>query len=282
MGKPLVLYHGGNCADGFCAAWVAHRHFGDAADYLPVQYGEPSPDVTGRDLFVLDFSYKRPLMLEMVSEADSTVVLDHHKTAAEDLAGLTGRKMFLHNGRLYDTSPGKPFRVVFDTQKSGGRLTQEYFFPEQPSPWLVDYTEDRDLWRWKLDGSREVSAALASYPHSFDQWNEFHEDDESRDDLIIDGAAILRYQKTVVDSHVRNAMESELDGHFILVANATTLISEVAHALAVGRPFGAAYFMRPDGKTVWSLRSTEDGIDVSEIAKKHGGGGHKHAAGFEV
>jgi len=29
------------------------------------------------------------------------------------------------------------------------------------------------------------------------------------------------------------------------------------------------------------LRSTSDGVDVSAIAKAHGGGGHVHAAGFE-
>ncbi len=36
------------------------------------------------------------------------------------------------------------------------------------------------------------------------------------------------------------------------------------------------------GKTAWSLRSTEEGIDVSEIAKRHGGGGHRNAAGFRA
>jgi nanoRNase/pAp phosphatase (c-di-AMP/oligoRNAs hydrolase) len=33
---------------------------------------------------------------------------------------------------------------------------------------------------------------------------------------------------------------------------------------------------------IFSLRSTEEGLDVSEIAKLYGGGGHKHAAGFKV
>ena len=33
---------------------------------------------------------------------------------------------------------------------------------------------------------------------------------------------------------------------------------------------------------VFSLRSEEGGLDVSEIAKKFGGGGHKHSAGFKV
>ena len=51
--------------------------------------------------------------------------------------------------------------------------------------------------------------------------------------------------------------------------------------LAQGRPFSATFFIRADGKRVWSLRSREGGIDVSVIAKAHGGGGHAQAAGFQ-
>ena len=37
-------------------------------------------------------------------------------------------------------------------------------------------------------------------------------------------------------------------------------------------------------KTKWvhSMRSRENGVDVSAIAKAHGGGGHAHAAGFNA
>jgi uncharacterized protein len=46
-------------------------------------------------------------------------------------------------------------------------------------------------------------------------------------------------------------------------------------------PFAACYWDVPNGQ-VFSLRSCENGVDVSEIAKQFGGGGHKHAAGFTV
>ncbi len=73
-----------------------------------------------------------------------------------------------------------------------------------------------------------------------------------------------------------------MDGHRILSVNATVLFSEIAGELAKGRPFGACYFDRQDGKRQWSLRSDDNGIDVSAIAKSHGGGGHAHASGYEV
>lgn len=98
--------------------------------------------------------------------------------------------------------------------------------------------------------------------------------------LVNEGEAILRYQAQLVESAVANAIEIELDGYKILAVNATCLISEICERLAQGKPFGASYFIHGDGRKIWSLRSREGGIDVSEIAKRHGGGGHRAAAGF--
>jgi uncharacterized protein len=264
--RPLVLYHGPDCADGWTAAWVAHRVLGDGADYLPVQYGQPPPDATGRPLYVLDFSYKRPEMKKLLAEAAFGVVLDHHKTAEAELAGL---------------DVPYPGRLVFDMGKSGARLAWEHFFPGQPAPWLVEYTEDRDLWAWKLPFSREVSAGLAARPRTFAEWDELGRHPHRPPGLTHEGAAILRYQSQLVDSACAHAREVDIDGHKVLAVNATCLISETAGRLAEGRPFGACWFVRGDGKRVWSLRSHDGGVDVSEVARRHGGGGHFHAAGYE-
>jgi nanoRNase/pAp phosphatase (c-di-AMP/oligoRNAs hydrolase) len=272
--KKLVIYHGGACADGFCSAWLFHRAFPDA-EFLAAQHGEPPPDVRGRDVTIVDFSYPHDVMKQMVADTGGEfVVLDHHKTAEKELAGLEGH-------------------YVFDQSKSGARLAWEFLFDNDLlpasfvrsfsracSPWLVDYTEDRDLWRWQLDSSREISAALRSYPFTFDAWAELHS--RLYFSLIPEGRAILRAERQVVDRHVRNAAEVELAGHKVLCVNATTLISEVAGELAKDRPFGVCWFERADGFRVYSLRSEPGGVDVSEIAKSFGGGGHKHAAGFQL
>lgn len=100
-------------------------------------------------------------------------------------------------------------------------------------------------------------------------------------DLVHEGRAILRYQSKLVDAIAATAREVEIGGHKILAANTSCLFSEVAEKLAQGRPFGAAWFIRSDGKKQWSLRSREGGIDVSAVAKQRGGGGHFAAAGFE-
>ena len=282
--KPLVLYHA-NCWDGFCAAWVARRALGDI-EAVPVQYGQDPPDVNGREVFILDFSYKRPVLNQMVGKARTLVLIDHHKTAAEDLA-----EFYSTNSATIGTITRNRASVycIFDMDKSGGRLAWEFFRgdelkkfsnPEELVPWLVAYTEDRDLWRWKLPQSREVNAGLRSYPLDFGRWNALHELNPLGD-LAFEGAAILRREQQIIDEHVGHARAIEMDGHLILAVNATVLFSDIAGELAKDRPFGACWFQRKDGKMQWSLRSDPKGVDVSEIAKRRGGGGHKHAAGFE-
>ena len=51
-----VLYHA-NCYDGLGAAWAIRKQLGDTADYIPVQYGESPPDVTGKHVIIADFSF---------------------------------------------------------------------------------------------------------------------------------------------------------------------------------------------------------------------------------
>lgn len=266
----LVIYHAG-CMDGFCAAWLIHRQFPDA-EFCPANYGDDPPDCAGKDVVIADFSYKRHVMLSIIDECKSLVVLDHHKTAKGELEGLEGFKC----------------QVTFDMDKSGARLTQEWLCrytdqsPEYYTDWLVDYTEDRDLWRHKLTFSKEINAAIRVWPLDFDHWGELAELHHGQlSNLVIAGASILSYQAKVVQDHVGFARMEDIGGYRVPVVNATSLISEIAGALAVGHPFGACYFDRGDGLRIWSLRSTPEGIDVSEVARQYGGGGHKHAAGFQ-
>ena len=278
---PLVIYHA-NCWDGFCAAWIAKKALGNIEPF-PANYGSEPPDVTSRVVYVLDFSYSREAMERIVTSARRTVVLDHHKTAMSALEGLH--------------QPETGIDVWFDMTKSGCRMTWEWFwlmefrdmsieqrpFPalvrQDRAPWLVDYTEDRDLWRHALPETEAINAALRSYPLSFDLWDQFAQKDPIST-LAYEGRAIRRAERQIVETHVRNAKEIDFDGHQILSVNATVLFSEIAGELSKGRPFGACYFDRKDGKRQWSLRSDDDGVDVSAIAKLHGGGGHAHAAGF--
>jgi oligoribonuclease NrnB/cAMP/cGMP phosphodiesterase (DHH superfamily) len=288
--STFVLYHGGNCADGYGSAWSASRALGRGPDvvYAPMNYGSSYPpeiDGGADAVYILDFSFPRDVMLRLAGVANRVVCLDHHATAQAALDGLDG------------AAPG--LTVRFDMGKSGAMLTWEYFHPGKPVPYLIELIQDRDLWRWQLPDSKVYNAAIASYPKTFDTWDWLMETlaeepgDKDRGGmfaLLREGAAILRYQQSLIETFVQRARIVNLCGHDVPVVNAPVLQSEVGDVLCAAhprRPFAAMFSVlapdrpgEPEGR-VYSLRS-RNGFDVSAVAKSMGGGGHRAAAGFTV
>jgi hypothetical protein len=276
MTKPLCIYHG-NCADGFGAAWVVRKALGDIA-FFPGFYGQEPPDVTDRDVIMVDFSYKRPVLERMAESARVILILDHHKTAAEDLAGYR-RPIW----GAQDMQSG--IWAEFDMNRSGAGMAWDFFFPGKPRPRLIDHIEDRDLWRFALPGSADMHVAVMSYPLDFSWWDAWGDKDvHGLDGLRTEGMAINRKLKQDV-AHVLGVAtrQMKIGGIEVPVVNLPYMMaSEAAGELAESAPFAGTYY---DGKDArhFSLRSRgEGGADVSAIAKSYGGGGHKNAAGFQV
>lgn len=252
-----VIYHG-CCDDGFGAAWSAWKRLGDRAHYLPAQHGEAVPPLPDEScLALVDFCYPRPIMEQLAARLKGLVVLDHHLTAEADLRDFPG--------------------AVFDMNLSGAHLAWNYFHPQEPLPELLAYVEDKDLWRFALPQSKEVTAALRSYPMDFEIWDGF-----SVPQLKVEGVALLRFQEQFVEAHCKRVRWENLGGHRIPVVNASDCRSEIANRLCTLYPeaaFAAAYYDLHDGHRSWSLRSVGD-FDVAAVAKRFGGGGHKNASGF--
>jgi oligoribonuclease NrnB/cAMP/cGMP phosphodiesterase (DHH superfamily) len=160
---------------------------------------------------------------------------------------------------------------------SGAVLTWEYFHPGEPVPELLRYVEDRDLWRFALPDSREVSAALESYHRDFSIW-----DGLTVEGLAADGKPILRAMRLQVSRLADRVFFQDIAGYSVPVVNASLFNSDVLHELASRyptAPFAACYFDRADRKRQWGLASIGS-FDVSKIAKQFGGGGHRNRAGF--
>jgi uncharacterized protein len=286
--------------DGAAAALAAWLKFGDEAEYRPASYGDPAPtddEVRGRDVFVLDFSYPRAELERIYDAIDGVwpalnyagerkgklVVLDHHKTAQADLVGL-------------------PF-CTFDMNKSGAVLAWEHFHRDYSNrdsldslphalPELFDYVQDRDLWRWELPYSREISAALAAsgalqdfrvLVPIYEDWG--HASAGWKRSLIDHGGAILRAEAQMIERAVATAEEVELEipplrmvgGPRIraLAVSTMSLQSEIGEALALesarrGRDaVGVVYYKDgPSGRWRVSLRSR----DVADECKPAMGG----------
>jgi len=273
----LCIYHG-NCADGFGAAWVVRKALGADIGFHAAKHGEPAPDVTGKRVIIVDFAFSLETLTAMAASAESVVVLDHHKTAQAALQEVPVAEashplqQMRRDGRLH---------ALFDMNRSGAGLAWDFFFPDQPRPALINHIEDRDLWQFQLAGTREVMANLFSYPQDFAIWDELFAAEVSS--LLSDGVAIERQRQKTVNDLIRSTQRRMvIGGHDVPVANIPGMFaSDAGNIMTAGEPFAACYSDGPEGRS-FSLRSTDQGVDVAEVAGQYGGGGHRNASGFRV
>lgn len=266
----VVIYHE-RCYDGFAGAFVAWNFLGDKATYLPhstnrnLVSGLPS----GRcAIFMIDICFDRSIMEAMAQDHD-LVVLDHHQTSVEALAGL-------------DVG-------TIDLMRCGAMQTLDYFSTHGdlviPACLreLITRVQDRDLWTWSQPDSRAYMAGLESYPMTFGDWSLTAPRTEV---LINEGRCILRARQREVERIVTNAFPITLDGHCGIVVNTPCFQNELGEHLLEKYPtakFAGMFCENHRDQTIWALRSRPtDDFDVSVLAKNHGGGGHTHAAGFRV
>lgn len=261
-----ILVHG-NCYDGFGSAYAAYLKFGKDANYLELFYDEPAYfPPPGSEVFMLDFSYRGQDLVQLYNDCYLTVI-DHHKTAQEELGGE-------------DVD-----WAIFDMTKSGALLTYEHLHRDDVVPKLIQYISDRDLWEFKLPDSRAIDAHIKSHEKDFGTWMHLERElEEDFDQCVIKGKAILQFQQRMVEMICKQSHIMNIAGHEVPVTNSTAFWSEVGHHLLEmhpDAPFVASYYEKANSRRVFSLRSREN-FDCSEIAKKFGGGGHAQAAGFDI
>jgi uncharacterized protein len=256
-----VIYHA-NCTDGFGAAFSAWKLLGNRAEYHARAHGDKPPNIKGKNVVILDFSFNNKTTKRLIKEANNLLVIDHHKSAMVELHDISN--------------------THFDMTKSGATLSWEFFHPGKEAPKFIQYITDRDLWKWELPYSKEFSAAFDMVPYEFEEFEKF-EDDSVFDDAVKRGSFILAYSKTVIKKVCEKSVSKKYKGMDVSVVNSSHWISEIGAKLSPDCDFALIwYYDHNDQKTRVSLRSFHDRIDVSEIAKDYKGGGHKKAAGFTL
>lgn len=267
-----IVYHGG-CHDGFASALVFWYLLGSKPTYWAFRYDHP----VKVDLFenchvvLVDFSWKRDVILEVQKVAKSLTVFDHHSTAEKELAGLPFCQFKMDSCGC---------KICFDA------LSPHYQVqPPKNLSWLLDYIEDRDLWRWRQPDSKAINAALGIWPRrDFLTWDRrlrlpF---DALRDRLLLEGGALLLQEEMFVLSVSKSAFPVTFEGHSAFQVNTNFLWSEVGNYLGEKADIAIMWAQQNNGTYRYELRTRSDSIHVGELAKKYGGGGHQKAAGFVV
>ncbi len=267
MERTVILYHA-NCPDGFGGAYAAWKRFGDAAEYRAMGYGDPVPeDLSGADVYCIDFCFDQERMNAMKEAANSLTVLDHHEGVEEIVRSMP--------------------RYVYDADRSGATVAWGYFHPAAPVPQLLSIIEDDDLFRFALPDTKAVLAYLAVQPFTFEFWDEVArdlDDPAKAAALLAKARAFREYFDLLIAQAGERAKLVNFEGYQIYVGQThpmKPMVSALGNALAKKQgPLGLVVQIKTEGLAV-SMRG--DGtLDLLPIAQKYGGNGHPYSCAFFV
>ena len=270
--SPLVLYHGRNCPDGFGAALAAWLYYGDSAEYLGLDHGDIKtvddlPPVAGRTVYILDFSFSADILHTIDERAAKLVMLDHHKSAAEKLTGFACRCGVVH----------------FDMDKSGARLAWEFFHPHAPVPPLLQYIEDRDIWKWEFAESAGFLSALDMEEQGFARWSEIASFTPEQLTLFMARGTAMdeKYRKLATDI-AEGAQPLVFNGIEGLMVNAPGMFHSLVGDILSARTGTFALMWSAGAKGVKAGLRSQRNFDCIALADSMGGGGHAQACGFKM
>lgn len=297
-------------AAGFCVhAWVGlHDNYLDAYtfedNFIPIDYSKPFPLETIRkdeQVWIVDYSISPDEMRRLLGITQDVTWIDHHKTAIEKYADFP----YAIRGIRKDGEAGCVLAwkyIHWWTDRGEGEIDLKRDRSEHyPVPTAIMYVGDRDIWAWKFgETTKHFHAGAQSHntlPYSEFWWRCLDREIEPRpgtgntearirgieffDKLLSDGKVVERYRRFYYQDYCAElSFPVEIDGHKALALNVAKVGSE---ALGGDEAFKEHAILCPfyfDGKQ-FTVSLYSKTVDVSEIAKKYGGGGHKGASGFQ-
>ena len=215
----MIIYHGG-CVDGFGAAFAAYKYFSvnhpnKEIIYFPGSFDKPPPDATGKNVCLCDFTYKKLILDIMMTKANKLIILDHHKTAQEDLESLPQENK------------------IFDMNHSGAYIAWSYFHPDKPIPKLILYIEDTDIWTKKLPYTNEVSTIINMTEKTFDEYDKLLDDEYLMNKGLTEGSAILKNNSNSILQSIKSAIPKLItinqNHYFVCYLNSSVFKSDIGN-----------------------------------------------------
>ena len=281
------FYHSSDL-DGVCSAAIIKNEFTDC-EMIPINYGEEFPwsiIERGEVVYMVDFCLQNPFGdMILLNEACNLIWIDHHKSAIEshkehlDIYPITNRIDGLRRIGI-----------------GACALVWEYLYPQRQLPKAVESLAKYDVWDHSDPYTLpfQYGMRLENLTPKSELWIPLltFSTDYMFDKIKDNGEVILKYEKQYNEKYV-NACYFEI----VLETQTDNYISRykcvvINKALASSKLFDSIWdpeeydimitFCWMKDKWVVSLYTEPEktGIDVSEIAKIRGGGGHKGAAGF--
>ena len=270
-----ILHH--DDSDGRASAAIVRRFFelqesGEDLEFFEMDYKKPIPfDQIGEGdkVFILDYSLKPEDMERLLEITEDVIWIDHHASAldyeySQDLEGIV------------EVEGG-----------AGCYLTWEYLFPDFAIPKAVELISDFDTFTLADEDSLPFQYGLLARPTGPEEeiWDTLLAEDVDPDviqEIIEDGKTIGEFRDILTKDYRENyGFECEWEGHQCFCLN-IGFFGSLAFGDLIDKYDIVISFAFDGDQYRIGLYSTKDDIDVSEIAVKHGGGGHFSAAGFQA
>jgi uncharacterized protein len=310
MKKTTVIYHSADFDGIFCREIA--RKFLPEAELIGWDHGDAKlPFPAEGVVYVLDLSpdcfeatKHVPGAGEVVSWMDARrlIWIDHHKSSIEKwptdipgyrIDGVAACRLAwqwfwtqVKNTGTHGVLEESTARVIFpDLQAYRDRRVTE--------PLAVQLAGEYDVWDKRDPESEVFQFALRARELDMDDWSEMLDEDsvygvpQVMIDLISDGALLQRYQQAQDASLVNfRSFLVEFEGLKFLALNtarcnsltfAAKDVPETGHVALMGFYWNGEHWK----VSLYHARGHED-KDLSLIAVKYGGGGHRGACGFQA
>ncbi|MCM0648155.1 phosphohydrolase [Clostridium swellfunianum] len=276
--------------DGFCAAyWVAssvavNDSYKDAPEFYEISYRVKFPlDIirAKEQIYIVDYSISPEEMRELLKITDNVTWIDHHKTAIEKY------ESFEHDirGLRYDGISACLLAYCYVkhmTASGEGNIKPFDKSMIDDAPMFTKLISDSDILAFKYgDDTKNFFTAFGAYdfkPQS-KKWTCFTKDNSFELKMIEEGKLLSLYEKAAAKHYLRLGFETILEGHKCFAVNYGYSGIDFFDSLPEGLYDIFISFAFDGFQHVVSLYSRT--VDVSCIATKYGGGGHKMAAGFQ-
>lgn len=279
--KTTVIYHSADYDGIFCRE-IARKFLPDA-ELIGWNFGDTLLDPNADCIYILDLS-PDCLQPEARLSWSRFIWIDHHKTSIEKYGNeIPGYRI---DGVAACRLAWQWF-TIYEEQGSEYLPSKEDFINRKVTePWAVRLAGEYDIWDKRDPDAETFQYALIAEPLTPTGWSTLLDDDRTLVNLLLaKGAVCQRYAQNVDASICKSrTWIMEWEGLKFLCINSARFnslvfaardVPETGHDALLGFCF--------DGKcwtvSLYHAKHRTD-LDLSEIAKRHGGGGHRGACGF--
>lgn len=298
----FIIFAHSSCTDGLVAASIMKYslqiNYQSEPEVIFVSYGKEKEAISKTNInsetivYCVDFAFNRETTLELCKKANKVYVLDHHKTACENLEDLKSHYNFY---------------FTYDVNKSGASIVRDFckqhlnlyshikLNQKEVLNKVVAMVEDRDLWLFRLPMTREFSEYIFAYvkPNDIDRMTEilFKCKFDQINTICKLGSTIMYYKDQLIEKKLKsyNPIYINFGSTRMLIINETQpdLVSSLGNALCKQYNIPVCLYNISgsyDGviNVALSFRSMDHLEPVDSVARLFSGGGHANASGCSV